>query len=609
MTSELDAREKSDLDATYGVVERGRRPREYAPALSALEKGQKTRAKRRHLDMVDRGLMDLVSVYRDAIAVATGAPGRLVNEEIRGDIDQIVRGSTPELNLRRIGWIFEAREQMLEFNVPVAARPGVDDGGAQGPRGEPPLKRGRGRGRRGRTARRRRRAGRAGRARLAATGPAPEGPAVAVSTTPAPGATPAAAPGAGPVLLPATRLVSRARTTFLCATLTVPLDYRRPAGDTLDLALLRVPAAGPGPPDRLAGGEPRRPGRARAPSYAAAADQAFGAPLRDAVRHRRPRPARHRRQRPRRLPLRRGARRLPRRRPRPRHGRRGARRTRPGSRRSARAASERSGALAAHVSTIEAARDLDVLRAALGESTLTYLGASYGTQLGATYAELFPDRAGRLVLDGAVDLSADSAELALEQARGFETALRSYVQNCVDSTDSCFLGDSVDEGLDRIQRVPRRGRRAPAADPSGPRPRRSATPSTGSSSRSTAGTSGSCSARPSGAAFDGDGADAAAALGRLHLARSRRRLRRQPDRGALRHQLPRRPVRDPAVGGGRAASPRSRRRRPPSAGSPPGGSPAASASRPGRPSGWARCGPPARHRSWSSAPRVTRPRR
>jgi DNA polymerase III subunit delta' len=120
MTSELDAREKSDLDVTYGVVERGRRPREYAPALSALEKGQKTRAKRRHLDMVDRGLMDLVSVYRDAIAVATGAPGRLVNEEIRGDIDQIVRGSTPELNLRRIGWIFEAREQMLEFNVPVA---------------------------------------------------------------------------------------------------------------------------------------------------------------------------------------------------------------------------------------------------------------------------------------------------------------------------------------------------------------------------------------------------------------------------------------------------------------------------------------------------------
>jgi DNA polymerase III subunit delta' len=120
ITSELDARERSDLDLSYGVVERGRRPREYAPALSALERGQKTRAKRRHLDVVDRGLMDLASVYRDAIAVATGAPGVLVNEELRPDIDEIVGSSTPELNLRRIGWIFDAREQMLEFNVPAA---------------------------------------------------------------------------------------------------------------------------------------------------------------------------------------------------------------------------------------------------------------------------------------------------------------------------------------------------------------------------------------------------------------------------------------------------------------------------------------------------------
>lgn len=120
ITSELDAREKSDLDAAYGVVERGRRPREYAPALRDLEKDQKSRAKRRHLDVVDRGLMDLVSVYRDAIAVATGAPGELVNAEIRPDVEQVVETSTPELNLRRIGWIFEAREQMLEFNVQPA---------------------------------------------------------------------------------------------------------------------------------------------------------------------------------------------------------------------------------------------------------------------------------------------------------------------------------------------------------------------------------------------------------------------------------------------------------------------------------------------------------
>ncbi|GAB4008556.1 DNA polymerase III subunit delta' [Nocardioides ultimimeridianus] len=120
ITSQLDAQEKADLDAAYGVVERGRRPREYAPALRDLEKDQKTRAKRRHLDVIDRGLTDLMSVYRDAIAVAAGAAGDLVNEEIRVDVVRLAEASTPELNLRRIGAIFGAREQMLEFNVPPA---------------------------------------------------------------------------------------------------------------------------------------------------------------------------------------------------------------------------------------------------------------------------------------------------------------------------------------------------------------------------------------------------------------------------------------------------------------------------------------------------------
>jgi len=119
LTSRLDEREQADLDAAYGVVARGRRPREYAPALAALERAQKTRAKRRHLDVVDRGLVDLMSVYRDAITLATGAQVPLVNEELREDLAKILATSTPELNLRRIGWIFAAREQMLEFNVPV----------------------------------------------------------------------------------------------------------------------------------------------------------------------------------------------------------------------------------------------------------------------------------------------------------------------------------------------------------------------------------------------------------------------------------------------------------------------------------------------------------
>jgi pimeloyl-ACP methyl ester carboxylesterase len=111
---------------------------------------------------------------------------------------------------------------------------------------------------------------------------------------------------------------------------------------------------------------------------------------------------------------------------------------------------DRSDDLIGHVTTVEAARDMDVLRAALGEASMLYFGASYGTKLGATYADLFPDKVGRMVLDGAVDLSIDSRQLSLEQAGGFEVALRAYVQNCVDDGD-CFLGASVEAGLTTIQ--------------------------------------------------------------------------------------------------------------------------------------------------------------
>ncbi len=100
---------------------------------------------------------------------------------------------------------------------------------------------------------------------------------------------------------------------------------------------------------------------------------------------------------------------------------------------------------------MEAARDIDVLRAALGEPELRYFGASYGTQLGATYAELFPDRVGRMVLDGGVDPALDFRERSLGQAAGFETALRAYVSNCVEQSETCFLGADVESGLARIQ--------------------------------------------------------------------------------------------------------------------------------------------------------------
>ncbi|WP_329412281.1 alpha/beta hydrolase [Streptomyces sp. NBC_00704] len=92
-----------------------------------------------------------------------------------------------------------------------------------------------------------------------------------------------------------------------------------------------------------------------------------------------------------------------------------------------------------HVSTVEAARDMDILRAILGDRRLTYVGASYGTFLGATYAGLFPDRVGRLVLDGAMDPSLPARRLNLDQTAGFETAFQSFAKDCVRQAD-CPLG-------------------------------------------------------------------------------------------------------------------------------------------------------------------------
>jgi pimeloyl-ACP methyl ester carboxylesterase len=95
------------------------------------------------------------------------------------------------------------------------------------------------------------------------------------------------------------------------------------------------------------------------------------------------------------------------------------------------------------VSTKDAARDMDVLRGALGEKKLNYLGKSYGTYLGTTYAGLFPKQVGRMVLDGVVAPDLTPAELNLGQAEGFERATRAWAAFCVE-TRKCPLGDSVD---------------------------------------------------------------------------------------------------------------------------------------------------------------------
>ncbi len=229
-----------------------------------------------------------------------------------------------------------------------------------------------------------------------------------------------------------------------CSTLEVPLDYAEPTGETIELAVLRVPAK---QPEKRVGSLLVNPGGPGVPgtSYAARAPLSFGAPLLrtydivgfdprgtgssapvdclsdeqlDEYIATDPEPdtAAERERYAELVEL------------------------------IGDGCAERTPDVSSHVTTIEAARDMDVLRAALGQGEMAYFGASYGTKLGATYAELFPDRVGRLVLDGAVDLQLDARELNLEQAEGFERALRSYAEDCVEGGD-CPLGDSVEAVL------------------------------------------------------------------------------------------------------------------------------------------------------------------
>lgn len=112
---------------------------------------------------------------------------------------------------------------------------------------------------------------------------------------------------------------------------------------------------------------------------------------------------------------------------------------------------DKTGDLIKHVSTVEVAKDMDVLRAALGDGKLNYLGKSYGTFIGSTYADLFPKRVGRFVLDGVVPPDITGTQMGLGQAKGFEQATRSYVRDCV-AQNNCPLGDNLDAGMTRIRK-------------------------------------------------------------------------------------------------------------------------------------------------------------
>jgi pimeloyl-ACP methyl ester carboxylesterase len=108
------------------------------------------------------------------------------------------------------------------------------------------------------------------------------------------------------------------------------------------------------------------------------------------------------------------------------------------------------GPLLGQVDTASAARDMDVIRAALGESKLSYTGWSYGSKLGATYAELFPRRVGRMVLDGAINPAADVNATSYGQLEGFENSLRAWATDCVAQGQCGPIGATADEVLQAV---------------------------------------------------------------------------------------------------------------------------------------------------------------
>lgn len=105
-------------------------------------------------------------------------------------------------------------------------------------------------------------------------------------------------------------------------------------------------------------------------------------------------------------------------------------------------------ALLPHLGTVDVAKDMDLVRAALGDDQLSYVGYSYGTSIGQQYARLFPDRVRALVLDGVVDPDQTGLEAAESQARGFDRALEAFVGNC--GNGECGLDGDAKKAIDSV---------------------------------------------------------------------------------------------------------------------------------------------------------------
>ncbi|MEO6122239.1 MAG: alpha/beta hydrolase [Ilumatobacteraceae bacterium] len=110
---------------------------------------------------------------------------------------------------------------------------------------------------------------------------------------------------------------------------------------------------------------------------------------------------------------------------------------------------QRSGKILPFVSTEATAGDMDAIRRALGEDTITYFGFSYGSELGVTWASLYPETVRAMVIDGAADQSVGYLQQNLEQAAGFEGTFDTFLTDCSSRPDCAFYNNGdAEEAFD-----------------------------------------------------------------------------------------------------------------------------------------------------------------
>jgi pimeloyl-ACP methyl ester carboxylesterase len=128
---------------------------------------------------------------------------------------------------------------------------------------------------------------------------------------------------------------------------------------------------------------------------------------------------------------------------------------------------ENTGELLQFIDTQSTVHDLDMLRAVVGDDKLNYLGYSYGSDIGSYYVENYPDKVGRLVVDGATDSSISVFDVGLTQTAGFQLALENYLTACPDMFDDCPFTDDLDASLATIRGLYDRYDANPVAAPDG----------------------------------------------------------------------------------------------------------------------------------------------